>query len=148
LGFLLFLLALILPSSGCTLKRIAVLSTAEIVEDAFAAFNEEEDLVIAESAAASNLKLLEGLLKSEPNHRGLLLLAARGFGGYAFAFVEEKTPGRARRLYIRGRNYGLSESLGRGSGRRFFGRRTIGPTGSTSTRPRPGPWPICRARWP
>ena len=107
LGFLLFLLALILPSSGCTLKRIAVLSTAEIVEDAFAAFNEEEDLVIAESAAASNLKLLEGLLKSEPNHRGLLLLAARGFGGYAFAFVEEKTPGRARRLYIRGRNYGL-----------------------------------------
>lgn len=105
--FWFLLLGIILAVSGCTLKQIAVRATAEVVQDAFAAFNEENDLILAESAAASNLKLLEGLLKSDPNHRGLLLLAARGFGGYALAFAEAGDRKRAGKLYLRGRDYGL-----------------------------------------
>ena len=65
-ALLLSLSALSLTLSGCTLKQLAVRSTAAIIEDTFAAFNEEEDPVLAEAAAASNLKLLEGLLKSDP----------------------------------------------------------------------------------
>jgi tetratricopeptide (TPR) repeat protein len=93
--------------SGCTVKQVVARSTTGIIQDAFAAFNEEEDLILAEGAAASNLKLLEGLLKADPNNRELLLLAARGFGGYAYAFAEEKDGDRAGRLYLRGRDYGL-----------------------------------------
>ncbi|MFQ5914690.1 MAG: TRAP transporter TatT component family protein [Nitrospinota bacterium] len=89
------------------MKQLAVRSTAAIIEDTFAAFNEEEDPVLAEAAAASNLKLLEGLLKADPANRKLLLLAARGFGGYAFAFAEEDDLQRAARLYLRGRAHGL-----------------------------------------
>ncbi len=106
-ALLLSLSALSLTLSGCTLKQLAVRSTAAIIEDTFAAFNEEEDPVLAEAAAASNLKLLEGLLKSDPANPKLLLLASRGFGGYAFAFTEEKDSDRAGRLYLRGRDYGL-----------------------------------------
>lgn len=106
-AFLLAASALSLALFGCTLKQIAVRTTATVLEDAFAAFSEEEDPVLAEAAAASNLKLLEGLLKGDPDNRALLLLASRGFGGYAFAFAEDADPARAARLYLRGRDYGL-----------------------------------------
>jgi hypothetical protein len=99
--------ALCLLAAGCSFKQAAVRATAPIIEDTFRAFNEEEDPILAEAAAASNLKLLEGLLKSDPDNRGFLLLAARGFGGYAFAFAEEKDPDRAGKLYLRGRAYGM-----------------------------------------
>ena len=42
-------------------------------------------------------------------------MATRGFAGYAFAFVEEEEPARARNLYRRGRDYGL-ELLSRRAG--------------------------------
>ena len=106
-------------------------ATAEVVQDAFAAFNEEDDLILAESEAASNLKLLEGLLKSDPDHRGLLLLAARGFGGYALAFAEGGDRKRAGKLYLRGRDYGLRLLRLRGFNPPCSGRPTIGPAGST-----------------
>lgn len=99
--FLLFLL------SACNVRQIAVQSTVSLLDDAWLAFNEEEDPAFAEAAAASNLKLLEGLLRAEPKDEKLLLLAAQGFAGYAFAFLEEKDLARARGLYRRGRDYGL-----------------------------------------
>ncbi|NJL17509.1 MAG: hypothetical protein HC938_10205, partial [Nitrospira sp.] len=64
------------------------------------------------------LKTLEGLLTSSPNHRGLLLSAARGFTTYAYLLQEEadrweeQDRSRARllrtrvkRLYLRARGY-------------------------------------------
>ncbi len=106
--FLLFL-------SGCTLKQIAVRSTVSLLDDAWIAFSEEEGPVLAETAAAANLKLLEGLIRAEPENEKLLFMATRGFAGYAFAFVEEEEPARARNLYRRGRDYGL-ELLSRQTG--------------------------------
>jgi predicted anti-sigma-YlaC factor YlaD len=64
---------------------------------------------------------MEGLLNQSPRHEGLLLATASGFTEYAYAFVQqdadeledkdlaaaEEMRGRARRLFLRARNYGL-----------------------------------------
>ncbi|MBU6400712.1 MAG: TRAP transporter TatT component family protein [Verrucomicrobia bacterium] len=73
------------------------------------------------AAAPFSLKLLESLLSENPEHLGLLTAAATGFTQYAFAFVQEDADeleardvaaaealrARARRLYLRARDYGL-----------------------------------------
>ncbi len=71
------------------------------------ALYEEDDLQIAEQALASNLKLIEGLLKSDPDNKVLLLLASQGYAGYALGFAEDQNPPRAKRLYLRARDYAL-----------------------------------------
>ena len=105
---------------GALLKQMSVASATEIFRDGMAAFYREGDLLIAEQALASNLKLLEIFLEASPNNPDLLLQASQGFSTYTFAFVEDKIAqhhrdphlvevdrGRARRLYLRGRDYGL-----------------------------------------
>jgi TPR repeat protein len=78
-----------------------------VLEKSAQALYEEDDLQIAEQALASNLKLIEGLLKNDPENRDLLLLAARGYAGYALGFAEDQNPKRAKRLYLRARDYAL-----------------------------------------
>lgn len=109
-------------TSGCgpLLKRVTVASATEIFQDGMEAFYREGDLILAEQALASNVKLLEVFLQAAPENQELLLQAAQAFGAYTFAFVEEKIEAhradreqsllhteRARRLYLRGRDYGL-----------------------------------------
>ncbi len=103
---LLSLLPLLLLSA-CIPKRLVVRTTAVILPDALAAMNEESDLKLAEAAAATNLKLVEGLLHADPKNRQLAALTAQAFGGYALAFVEDDEPARAAALYRRGKEYGL-----------------------------------------
>lgn len=99
---------------------MTVASATQIFRDGLQVFYREGDLPLAEQALASNLKLLEVLLQSSPDNQDLLLQASQGFGAYAFAFVEDKIAthrtdpqlahlhrGRARLLYLRGRDYGL-----------------------------------------
>jgi predicted anti-sigma-YlaC factor YlaD len=64
---------------------------------------------------------MESLLASSPEHRGLLLATASGFTQYAYAFVQQEAEQledrdlaraaemrtRARKLYLRARDYGL-----------------------------------------
>jgi len=92
---------------ACIPKRLVVRTTAVILPDALAAMNEEGDLKLAEAAAATNLKLVEGLLHADPKNRQLAALTAQGFGGYALAFVEDEDPARAAAFYRRGKEYGL-----------------------------------------
>lgn len=102
-----FLLVFIILFTGCSIERLAVRSTTGLIENSLEAIEEETDLILAEQSIASNLKLLEGLIKSDPNNRNLLLLAARGFTSYALGFVEQENPERAVALYLRARDYGL-----------------------------------------
>jgi tetratricopeptide (TPR) repeat protein len=76
-----------------------------MVESQYASINEETDLVLAEQAIPANLKMLEGLLREDPENESLLRNLAEGFCGYAFSFVEDTDPERASRLYLRGRGY-------------------------------------------
>jgi len=78
-----------------------------ILDNSMAALYEETDLVLAEKALASDLKLLEGLIKTDPQNEKLLLMASQGFGAYALGFVDDDNPERAKSLYLRGKIYGL-----------------------------------------
>jgi hypothetical protein len=75
------------------------------------AFFSECDHELARQAMPSNLKLLEGLLFSDPSNPVILKALCAGYAGYALLFLEEEDPKRAAALYLRARNYGL-QSLG------------------------------------
>jgi hypothetical protein len=100
-------LAFLLFMSGCSLNRLAVRQLTPVLQNSADAVYEETDLQLAEQALASNLKLLEGLLKTDPGNRELLLLTVQGFAGYALGFAEDEDPRRARELYRRARSYGM-----------------------------------------
>jgi hypothetical protein len=68
---------------------------------------EECDLQLAREAIPANLKILEGLAKTDPHNRAILSALSMGFAGYALLFVEEDDPDRASGLYIRSREYAL-----------------------------------------
>ncbi|HEY4613653.1 MAG TPA: TRAP transporter TatT component family protein, partial [Bacteroidota bacterium] len=103
---LLAIMLTMLLLQGCV-QTIAIRTMGGILDYGFEAFNEESDLRIAESALGSNLKLLEALIKGDPENGQLLLLAAQGYSAYALAFAEDDSPERAKMLYARGRDYGL-----------------------------------------
>lgn len=89
--------------SGCSLldgfTRKAIKG---IVESSFTSFYAEEDVLLAREAAASNLKLLDGLCTRYPKDGSLQILSAKAFFSYSFGYVEEENPERASKLYYRG----------------------------------------------
>jgi hypothetical protein len=92
--------------SGCV-QQIAVSTVGGIVDDGFEGFTEESDLEFARDALPGNLKLIDVLLKSEPDNERLLRLASQGYNSYALAFLEDSDPDRARAFYLRGRDQAL-----------------------------------------
>ena len=111
----------LLGMSGCSLNTLMVNQMSPLLEAALPSLEGEEDFEVAREAIPAQLKLIEGFLESSPNNRRLLKLLARGWGNYAFGFIEdgieevkESDPDRAevltvrgRGLYLRGMNYGL-----------------------------------------
>ena len=121
-SFLIILvLALILLLSGCSVRRIAANKLGDALAGSGATFASDDDPELIKASAPFSLKLMESLLAENPRHKGLLLAAARGFTQYAYAFVQEDADEleekdvnaaaqmhvRARKLYLRARNYGL-----------------------------------------
>lgn len=104
------LLALLaFAAAGCaSIDRIALRSTAVMLERGRGAALDEPDWQLGRDAMASQLKLVETLLASDPQSLPLRRLAAEGFGGYAFLFVEDEDPQRAKGLYLRGRDHALA----------------------------------------
>lgn len=96
---------ILLLLNGCT--RLVMRSSSSLLPRFSRAVLEECDPVLAEQAMPANLKLLEGLLKSDPHNPALLHSLSMGFCGYSLLFVEEKDPQRAAQLYLRARDYGL-----------------------------------------
>src|SRR5207244_5074229 len=84
-------------------------------------FASDDDPELVKAAVPFSLKLMESLLEESPKHKGLLFATASGFTQYAFAFVQQDADemeeknlaaateirARARKLYLRARNYGL-----------------------------------------
>jgi hypothetical protein len=105
--------ALILAIAGCSVSscasidRYALRTTASMLERGRKAALEEPDYQLGRDAVASQLKLIETMLVSEPGNLALRRLVAEGFGGYAFLFVEDAEPARAKGLYARGRDHAL-----------------------------------------
>ena len=105
----LLLASVCLAAASCsTVDHIALRSTAVMLERGRAVNLDEPDWKLGRDAIASQLKLLETLLASDPENLRLRRMAAEGFGGYAFLFVEDGEPARAKGLYLRGRDHALA----------------------------------------
>ena len=104
---IIILFTFLLLISGCSVNKLAINATGTIIEYGMDALMEESDLVFAEESAPGNLKLLEGLIKGDPENERLLISAAKGFSSYALAFLEDKSKERAKIFYQRGKGYGL-----------------------------------------
>lgn len=111
----------VLLAPGCSLKRIAVNKVGDALAGGGTTFSSDDDPDLVRAAVPFSLKLMESLLAESPRHEGLLFATASGFTQYAYAFVQQDADemedkdfvaatdlrNRARRLYLRARNYGL-----------------------------------------
>jgi len=86
---------------------MAIRLAVPMVSGQYDAINEEVDPQLAERAIPASLKMLEGMVKSDPENKELLLKLAEGFCSYAFSFVEDDAPQRASGLYLRGRDFAV-----------------------------------------
>src|SRR5579864_2031667 len=106
---------------ACSVKRVAVNRLGNALASGGTTFTSDEDPELVRDALPFSLKLIESLLAESPRHRGLLFAAASGFTPYAYAFVQQEADemedrdlekatalrNRARRLYLRARDYGI-----------------------------------------
>jgi predicted anti-sigma-YlaC factor YlaD len=111
----------LLSLPGCSAKSLAMRSTSDAVLAATSSFAADDDPELVREAVPFGLKTLESLLEASPRHKGLLYATARGFCQYAYGFLQQDADfveandltraqalrDRARRLYLRGRDYGL-----------------------------------------
>jgi predicted anti-sigma-YlaC factor YlaD len=112
----------LLAATGCaTVKRVAINKLGDSLAGSGTTFAADDDLVLVGQAVPFSLKLVESLLAESPRHRGLLFAAASGFTQYANVYVHQDADvmetqsleqtaalrARARRLYLRARDYGL-----------------------------------------
>ncbi|HSM93604.1 MAG TPA: TRAP transporter TatT component family protein [Anaeromyxobacteraceae bacterium] len=114
-------LAALLFAAGC--KTVAVGFVADaIAGGGGGAMASDDDPELVRDAVPFALKSMEGLLEEDPRHEGLLRALASGFTQYGFAFVASDADAadmggdlakaragreRARRLFLRARDYGL-----------------------------------------
>ena len=116
------LVFIVLAATGCSVRQYAVNRLGDaLAQSSGGTFASDDDPDLVKAAAPFSLKLIESLLAESPNHPALLLSAASGFTEYAYAFVQPEADelettdfsaaqaahGRAKRLYLRARNYGL-----------------------------------------
>ena len=79
--------------------QVAVRGSMPMMEGGVESMNRETDLELARRAMPANLKMLEGMIYTDPGNSELRIVAAQGFYGYALAFVESHEPERAAELY-------------------------------------------------
>jgi predicted anti-sigma-YlaC factor YlaD len=107
--------------SGCSMQQLVVDRIGDAMARGGEAYAADADLELVGVATPFGLKLMESLIVESPRHAGLLTATARGFTQYAYAYVEVPADeveerdlaaayagrGRARRLYLRARDYGM-----------------------------------------
>ena len=133
-------------SSGCSLRRMALNSVANSLASSGDTFASDEDPELIRHAVPFSLKLVESMLAELPEHRGLLLTACSGFTQYGYAFVDldaellkmdeysrsEQLRDRARRLYLRARDYCVRSLESKYPGiRAKLARDPVGALGAT-----------------
>ncbi len=101
------ILLMFIAFSGCSIQKLAIGSMTGVMDYGLESMNEESDLPLAEISLASNLKLLDALIKADPDNTHLLLLASQAYSSYALGFVEDQDAKRAKVFYQRGRDYAL-----------------------------------------
>ncbi len=107
--------------SACSLRQMAGKTIADSMAHGSSTYAQDDDPELIRDALPFGLKTLEGLATDLPRHRPLLRSLASGFTSYAVAYVIPESErlevvdvvaaraerDRARRLFLRGRDYGL-----------------------------------------
>ncbi len=119
--FAFLLLAVLMPfSSGC-IRRYAMNKLGDALAGSSTTFASDDDPELIGAALPFSLKLMESILAETPRHRGLLSATASGFAQYSYVYVQQAADEaedsslerstalklRARRLFLRARDYGL-----------------------------------------
>ena len=122
LRWVLLLTLMALLTGGCaSIEKMAMTKMADALAAGGTTFTSDDDPDLVGEALPFSLKLMETLLEQVPNHEGLLYATASGFTQYGYAYVQQEADQledddldaayslrqRARRLYLRARNYGL-----------------------------------------
>ncbi|MFQ6021392.1 MAG: TRAP transporter TatT component family protein [Acidiferrobacterales bacterium] len=116
-----FLVFVLVMTSGCSVRKFAANRVGNVLAETGTVYASDDDIELIGDALPFGLKTMEGLLTEVPDHHGLLVAAASGFTQYAYAYVDfqafelEETDRRrarelrqrAKRLYLRGRDYAL-----------------------------------------
>jgi predicted anti-sigma-YlaC factor YlaD len=103
------------------LRTYAINMVGDALASGDSVYETDDDIELVGGALPFGLKLTESLLAQSPDHPGLLLTACRGFTMYSYAFVDYEAEllndqdldraramrRRARRLYLRGAQYGF-----------------------------------------
>lgn len=115
------MLAFAVLASGCSVQRFAANKIGDTLVSSGTTYSSDDDPELIAAALPFSLKLMESVLASTPEHRALLAATSAGFTQYAYAFVQQEADAiafddsdrawvewnRARRMYLRARDYGL-----------------------------------------
>ncbi len=92
---------------SCSPTRFVVNRMVPTFNEVMQAAYEMNDPLIMKEGLPSNIILLEGLSHISPHNSQLLTLTAQAYCSYALGFIEDTNPERAKKLYMRGRNYAI-----------------------------------------
>lgn len=106
---------------SCSIRQYAIRQVGDILASGGSIYESDEDIEFVGEALPFSLKLVESLIAESPDHRGLLLTAAKGFSVYAYVYVHfdaevaasvsfdeaRALRERARRFYLRAHRYGM-----------------------------------------
>ena len=113
--------SLALLATGCSLNAHATRKVADTLAATGATFSSDDDPILVGDALPFSLKLMESVLAETPRHEGLLLATSSGFTQYAYGWVAQEADEavdddydaaesgrlRAKKLYLRARNYAM-----------------------------------------
>jgi predicted anti-sigma-YlaC factor YlaD len=114
-----FVGAMALGCGGCSIQRLAVSSVGDVLSSGTSVYETDDDPEFVAAALPFGLKVIESLLAQQPEHRGLLLSAARGYLLYSYAYLSlpaerleltdfaaaQEQRRRARNLALRAHDY-------------------------------------------
>jgi len=102
---------------GC--MQVALRASPSLFPNVAATIFEECDPELAKASIPSNLKLMEGLLKNDPENKKILTTLSMGFAGYSLLFIEPEDPERASAFYLRALEYGVRALGDKGTALRY-----------------------------
>ncbi|MBF0118353.1 MAG: hypothetical protein HQK79_05915 [Desulfobacterales bacterium] len=90
---------------GCNVSKLIVNTASNSFDSAKLSIRKNGDLELLRDAIPASLLAIDVMLEASPDNKKLLITASEAYFGYSFAFVENKNPERARKLYKKAKGY-------------------------------------------
>lgn len=105
--FSVIIAGLLLTGCASTMAKMTVDSMKPLMEDMRRATNSNRDVELVRAGMPALLAQMDGFIQTSPENRYLLSSAAEANLGYAFLFVEDTDRQRAKKMYLKSRDYAL-----------------------------------------